>query len=852
MKKYDQLITTRYNIYNSLFLNLPFRHVYQTGTLLPLLQQACEQGFDKNKDPVTIIDKFFKEYVPGASSDDKHDLLFNFIQYLERQVVLFDSIEDATFSELNDLEGSGSVSALLMRAKTESKQDILKQKLEDFSVRLVLTAHPTQFYPNSVLAIINDLGRNISEDKLQSINALLHQLGKTAIINREKPTPYEEASSLCLYIEHVFYEVIPKIILQFMEGLEMNIDEWSNHGLLKIGFWPGGDRDGNPFVTSDTTLQVAKRLKQTALQCYHQDLLVLKRRLTFSGVSDLIAKVERKIYCMAYAVPCKEPYQHSEALLADLYEAKSILVNQHEGLFLDKLDAFILKVKIFGFHLGSMDIRQNSSKHTQLWDTIFSSSMPGSDFKRYRKLTEREKIKAVLSYKGKIHPSQLTDSFEQDLVKTFSAIATVQKQNGVEGCHRYAISNCASALDVIHVFALAKRLIAANKKLQLDIVPLFETIEDLQQAPQVMEMLYAQAEYKKHLESRGSQQTIMLGFSDGTKDGGYLRANWSIYRAKETLTEVSRKHGFSTIFFDGRGGPPGRGGGNTHNFYASLGDTIDSKEVQITIQGQTISANFGQHDSCRYNLEQLVSAGVTNDVFDQKEHLQLDDIALLDELADEAYQSYLVLKDHPQFVPYLEKITPLSFFSEANVGSRPVKRGKGSQLEFEDLRAIPFVGSWALMKQNVPGFYGVGTALKKLKKAGKLKALQQLHKDSLFFRTLLSNSMMALTKSFFPATAYLKKDKEFAEFWKLLYKEFNLSREMILEVSQLGELMASNAVKRDSIKLREKIVLPLVTIQQFALQHLREGVDDKQLEKTYKNLVLRCMFGIINAGRNSA
>jgi phosphoenolpyruvate carboxylase len=344
----------------------------------------------------------------------------------------------------------------------------------------------------------------------------------------------------------------------------------------------------------------------------------------------------------------------------------------------------------------------------------------------------------------------------------------------------------------------------------------------------------------------------MLGFSDGTKDGGYLRANWSIYRAKENLTRITREQGFTAVFFDGRGGPPARGGGNTHDFYASLGDTIEDKEVQITIQGQTISSNFGKPVSCGYNLEQLLSAGIENDVFRNLSSLTEKEKSLLDALADEGHKAYLDLKKHPKFVPYLEKITPLSFFGDSNIGSRPVKRSSGS-LKFEDLRAIPFVGSWAQMKQNIPGFYGVGTAIRELKKQGKIRELKTLFKESLFFRTLLSNSMMSLTKSYYPATAYLAKDKDFGEFWKKMFNEFKLSTAMILEVSELNELMENTPVNRDSVKLRERIVLPLITIQQFALQQLREmGATDKAMDQQLRTLIVRCMFGIINAARNSA
>ena len=851
--QFNETVSTRYHMYNSLFLNLPYSGIYRTGTLLPLLLQSCEIGYELGKDPKTIIKKFFADYTPKASKEEQFDLLFGFIQYIERQVVLFDSVEDAAFDEINELKGKGTVAELLLRTEAEGATDELKKKLEEFSVRVVLTAHPTQFYPGNVLAIINDLEEVIRENRLEHINLLLRQLGKTAFINKEKLTPYDEAVSLCWFLENVFYTSIPAIVNKLRIGLNIPLDEWKNFDLIKIGFWPGGDRDGNPFVTHEITLKVAQHLQQTLLKCYHRDIRFLKRRLTFKGVDHIIARAERKVYPIAFS-GYGEIYNHPDELLEDLMEAREVLIRDHKGLFLNLLEAFIMKVKFFGFYFASMDIRQDSRKHGYAWEAILETLKPkNKKLHDFENLSDQEKIDTLLSLKFK--PTSLTfeDSFVNELIGSISVIGQIQEQNGEEGCHRYIISNCQSALDVIRVYQLANLIIGQNSKLPLDIVPLFETIEDLSNAGAIMEALYKIPTYREHLKRRGSKQTIMLGFSDGTKDGGYLRANWSIYQAKENLTRITRDEGFTAVFFDGRGGPPARGGGNTHDFYASLGDTIEDKEVQITIQGQTISSNFGKPVSCAYNLEQLLSAGVENAVFhNHKNQLKQDDIQLLNALAKEGHKAYLDLKQHPKFVAYLEKITPLSFFGDINIGSRPAKRNQGS-LKFEDLRAIPFVASWAQMKQNIPGFYGVGTALKELKKKGKLPKLKILFKESLFFRTLLSNSMMSLTKTYYPATAYLAKDKEFSSLWKKMYAEYKLSSEMILEVSGLSELMENNPMNRDSVKLRERIVLPLITIQQFALQQLRtlEKAEEKN-EKVYRKLVLRCMFGIINAARNSA
>jgi phosphoenolpyruvate carboxylase len=842
---FDQIVSTRYHIYNSLFLNLPFNDIYRTGTLLPFVQQYAEEGFDDGKDPQDIITKFFNDFAPDATREEQFKLLFNFIQYTERQVVLFDSVEDAAFDRVNDIKGKGTVSALLLRASSSERRKKLLEKLNNFSVRVVLTAHPTQFYPGNVLAISNDLETAIRKDDLPVINQLLQQLGKTAIINREKPTPFDEAVSLCWYLENVFYNAVPPIVTDLMQHFQLNAEEWANFTLFRIGFWPGGDRDGNPFVTYDITLQVAARLKETILKCYHRDLRMLRRRLTFRGVDQLVIEVERKVYSAIY-YPGKG-YKHAEELLKDLQKIRMVLVEEHSSLFLEVLDSFIVKVKLFGFYFASMDIRQDSRKHEQAWN-VFLAKQKVKDFE---KLSEDKQIDALLKLDFKLNTLTIKDPFVRELINSVYTIETIQEQNGVEGCHRYIISNCRSALDVVKVFQLA-RLARSKKRMALDIIPLFESIDDLARASDVMKKLYELPAYKKHLSLRNNKQTIMLGFSDGTKDGGYLRANWSIFRAKEDLTRISREYGITVVFFDGRGGPPARGGGNTHDFYASLGSSIEDHEVQLTVQGQTISSNFGQIISCRYNLEQLLSAGIEQHVFgEESQDLTTKDKALIDTLAEAGYTAYLELKHHPKFVPYLEKMTPLPFFGESNIGSRPVKRNASDALKFEDLRAIPFVGAWAQMKQNIPGFYGVGSALEEMNKREEFTNVQDLYSRSLFFRTLLANSMMSLTKTYYPATHYLERDREFGKFWKLMFKEYQLSREQILRVTGQDELMKTNPVNRDSIKLRERIVMPLIAIQQFALQRLRNK-EDKKFTREYQKLVLRCMFGIINAARNSA
>jgi phosphoenolpyruvate carboxylase len=310
------------------------------------------------------------------------------------------------------------------------------------------------------------------------------------------------------------------------------------------------------------------------------------------------------------------------------------------------------------------------------------------------------------------------------------------------------------------------------------------------------------------------------------------------------------------MFFDGRGGPPARGGGKTHKFYASMGSDIANKEIQLTVQGQTVSSNFGTTDAAQFNIEQLIHAGIGNDIFsDGKSTFNEQEKMLLQQLADESFESYKSLKEDPHFLNYLVHVSPLRFYAETNIGSRPTKRGANSKLSLQDLRAIPFVGAWSQLKQNVTGYYGVGTAIKKMEELGMLQDLKALYNRSAFFRTLIDNCEMAMKKCFFPLTSYLSDHPTYGELWRKIEAEFELTRKYILMMSGKTELMADYPIEQISIQTRERIVLPITTIQQYAISKVREMEEhniQSPLRNSYEKLVMRCSFGIINAGRNSA
>ncbi len=850
LERFEQHVLSKYQIYNSIFMTLPFDSISNTGVLLPLFQSVCEKGFAKDKNPTEIVDEFFKKYQEHRGPKRQINLLFRFIQYIERQVVLFDAIEDAAFTQINNMDGHGTLRQVKEEAEAKNKTEELREYLQRFKVRPVLTAHPTQFYPGSVLGIITDLAKAIEENRLDEIKLLLAQLGKTPFFKKQKPTPYNEAVSLIWYLENVFYHS-SSAIYSYIQGNIFGEIPLENR-ILNLGFWPGGDRDGNPFVTTEITLKVANRLRKTVLKNYFRDLRNLRRRITFEGVVGISSELESRLYDNAYSEG-DEVTISSEEILNTLINIREILIEQHQSLFVDRVNDLIYKVRLFGTHFATLDIRQDSRVHTTAIRGI-AEAYPNLFQADYPNMSDAEKIEFLSNLSGTVDPSSLDSEISKKTIESIYAMKTIQKTNGEEGCHRYIISNNGSVVNVLEAFAMIR--LCDWKTPTVDVIPLFETVDDLQVAADVMETLYSNKSYSEHLSRRGNRQSIMLGFSDGTKDGGYLMANWSIFTAKERLTEMSRKYGVSVIFFDGRGGPPARGGGKTHQFYASLGNTIEHEEVQLTIQGQTISSNFGTPESCQYNLEQLLSSGIQNAVFsDEDSGLSPEDRNTMDRLAELSYEAYKDFKSHPKFLPYLEQMSTLKYYAKTNIGSRPSKRGKSSELVFSELRAIPFVGSWSQLKQNVPGFFGVGIAMEQFEKAGEFDKIQSLYENSSFFRTLLENSMMSLTKSFFGLTAYMKEDPEFGEFWTLIHEEYQRTLAILLKLTGYTELMEDSLAMKASIDIREKIVLPLLTIQQYALREIhrlkKEGSDPKLIE-TFEKMVTRSLFGNINASRNSA
>ncbi|WP_312137727.1 phosphoenolpyruvate carboxylase [Sphingobacterium sp.] len=845
-------VLTRFDLYKSLFLTLPFQRVKHTGTILPFFTTHCEKGVEEKLTPEAIIDSFFGQYEQYVQEDDRLDLLFRIVQYIERQVVLFDAVEDSAFKAVGKSDETAGLDSVfrLAQSNPETKKQVI-QRLKDMSVRLVLTAHPTQFYPGPVLSIINDLIELLKLNDIPNIHLLLQQLGKTPFINKLKPTPVDEAISLAWYLENVFYRVASEIQSKIDDELEISSAETSQ--IVELGFWPGGDRDGNPNVTWESTKRVATLLRTILFRCYYRDFRIVKRRITFRGVETYLDALQELLYENSFN-PKENPEDITDEILFNLKEVKRVLLETHDGLFVEIVEDLIRKVQTFGCFFTTLDIRQDSSvlRETFNWLLTQYPKETGIDIKEIGD-DEDAKEQAIAFTEKDLAIADVPAPLVEDTLKVIRLIKQIQESGSERAVQRFIISNCQQASDILGLMQLFLWQGWSKKDLTMDFVPLFETVDDLSRAADVMRSLYSNKAYAAHLKKRGNKQTIMLGFSDSTKDGGYLMANWSIYRAKIELTAISREFDVDLVFFDGRGGPPARGGGKTQRFYASMGKEIENNHIQLTIQGQTISSQYGSLDTAKYNIEQLLHAGIVSDLRQKEgDTLTAKQKKVIDQMAAESHKKFLSLRKHPKFLKYLETLSPLKSLASINISSRPVKRNSDKELRLEDLRAISFVTAWSQLKQNIPGFYGVGTALQWAEDNNMWSYVKNLYETSGMFNTIIDNCMMSMTKSNFNITSYMQDDPEFGEFWRMLKDEFDRTKEYLLKLTGMTELMENYPVEKASICEREKIILPLLIIQHYAIRKLESNkLDDKKAD-VYRKLIGRTIYGVVNAGRNLA
>ncbi len=873
--QYEEAVALKYQVYSALFRTLPFADMQSMDADVLTFQEYCRNATTKGLAPDAIVNGFFANVLHNQDFKFKIRILVLILQFLERQVVLLDALEDAAFPETHDLRGSGSLTHYLKQVTTQHKLDQSYQSIKDYRARIVLTAHPTQFYPLQVLEVIEDLAAATKMNDLNKISKLLLQLGKTSFKNSTRPTPVDEAEVHLYYLERIFYPVIKKMQCRLNEAYAR---QWAGKEgmptLIELGFWPGGDRDGNASVTSESTMTVAKKLHLSILKIYVDEVERLKRRLTFPNMWPMLDKIKLRLNLTIHPEALNvddlvTPYQVVDELMDDLGHLKYVLAQQHNSLFGEKIDDLMTAVRTFGFYFASLDIRQNSHVHTEVLQEILTYLVDHNlvdetireKCLQYRLLSAKDKMEVILHclQEGAYRLDDVMvvqNSMMADVIGSLRAIADIQCENGYKGLHRYIISHAQAAYNVMEVLLLAKFAGISADNFKVDVIPLFESIADLNNSTIIMKELYELPLYRRHLNRQMRSQVVMLGFSDGIKDGGYLMANWSILQCKLNLYKLSKHQNISIMFFDGRGGTPARGGGNIHKYYRAMNQIIDQQQVQVTIQGQTISSDFGTKYSAGYNIEQLLTAGLyhplhslseASDIFSEEEG------HLFDKLSQSSYDAYQKLKEHPLFISYMQTITPINFYGELNNASRPPRRTSGDALQLNDLRAIPYIGAWSQIKQIAPVYFGIGTAIKSLIDQGQESSLKELYHNSLYFRTLLQNAMQSLLRTNFSITEYLRHDPVFNELWKILYDETTLSMTMLMRISDQTELLENDPVTQRSIMIRESIVIPLSIIQQYALIELRKctGGQDSPEVSAYKKLILKSLAANTNASRNS-
>ena len=394
LAEFKKSVQNKFNVYNSLFLNLPYENIENVGMLIPLLLNQSEKGLSDGLNPKEILENFFENFVEIKSEKEQIDFMFRIIQYVERQVVLYDSVEDAAFPKLHKHSSSLSLKDYFQLVEKNKSWDTIWDKLSTFSARIVLTAHPTQFYTPAVLDIITNLRTLILEDKIDEIDVGLQQLGLTSLINAKKPTPLDEAKNIIYTLRHVYYDAIGDMYA-YIKG-STGSKNFENHDIVKLGFWPGGDRDGNPFVTADITRDVMNELRLTLMKCYYNDLKGLVHKLTFKDVQEPLQKLRGNLYTAMFDSSKDIGY---EDLIVPLEEIQSILIEKYQSLYLKDLEKFIDKVKIFKVHFATIDIRQDHSMHTKVMVEVLKKILLRIyfNYKPYRLKMEKKDVIDTLS-----------------------------------------------------------------------------------------------------------------------------------------------------------------------------------------------------------------------------------------------------------------------------------------------------------------------------------------------------------------------------------------------------------------------------------------------------------------------
>ncbi len=786
--------------------------------------------------------------------------------------------------------------------------DQVEKALEDLSLELVITAHPTEATRRTMLRVHQRIAKLLKQwefsytryDKKviqEMIENEITILWQTAEIREKKPSVMKEVSNGLYFFDKVLFNILP-VLHQDLEDL---LKEKYNHdfhvpAFLRFGSWIGGDRDGNPNVKAKTTYKTLKEHRKLVLEKYIESIDKLKEKLSqstkkvtvsealvesiandqkelqFNGwhKSDEVYRVKLGLILRRLKLTAKDQdggYRDAHALRDDLLLIQESLDYHHPNGHPIKLLRHVLRqVQIFGFHLATLDIRNHSGEHENTLAEILRQVGIADD---YKALDEEEKLATLIKVLEDPRPLiSIYDEFSessQEMIETFRTIKEAKDTFGERAIEVYLISMTQSVSDILEVLVLAKevglyRVYPDGKvRSRLHVAPLLETIDDLKFGPKMIKHLFDIPLYRKHLEARGDLQEIMLGYSDSSKDGGNLTANWELYKTQDEIHSIASSYGVKLKYFHGRGGSLGRGGGPLYSSLLSQPPITLGDGVKITEQGEVLSSRYLLPDIAYRSLEQATSvlltsiAGITltEKHADMPSEEARKTMAYISEAALKKYQD-LVFGDQ-DFLKYFNQGTPLNELGALNIGSRPMKR-KGSD-RFEDLRAIPWVFAWTQSRQLLPAWYAAGTGLKAyLDETNNLTLLQEMYQHWPFFQATINNLQMALTKADLEiADAYtdMIEDQTMAvRIFDQIRDEHALTKEVVLKIAQQDDLMDHQPNIKESVRLRNPLVDPLNLIQVQLINQLR-SLDDNDESTPLLEEVLLTINGIAAGLRNT-
>ena len=755
----------------------------------------------------------------------------------------------------------------------------VQQQLDNTVVTAVLTAHPTEVQRQTVLsfnrrirALLPQRERCTNPDALaqlrREIDTVLLGLWQTSETRRHKLSVNDEINNGVSIFPMSFFEALPKLYRTMERDFQTAYPGVRVPNILKIGGWIGGDRDGNPFVSAETLRFAFRRHADAVFRFYRGELDKLYRELPLSirrvkvnddvmalaalspdeeiarteepyrrAIAYIMARAMGKARSLGLGMGCKfgflEPYATVEEFLNDLKKLqRSLHENGSQLLAEGRLSDIIRSVSVFGFHMMPLDLRQHAGKHADVVAELFQHA----GLEDYNSLNEEQKQAALLrelSHQRPLYSPFITysDHTRHELA-IFNEARKIKDEFGEDAVTQSIISNCEQPSDLLALALLLKEsglLVVENGKphSRINIVPLFETIEALENACPVMETMFRLDWYDALLESRGNIQEIMLGYSDSNKDGGYVTSSWCLYQAELGLVELFKKYDVRMRLFHGRGGSVGRGGGPSYQAILAQPAGSVAGQIRITEQGEVITAKYADPGNAQRNLETLVAATLEASILPDKKD---PDAKLMQDLSDVSFKYYRELITHPDFIDYFLQTSPIQEIATLNLGSRPASRKTLARIQ--DLRAIPWVFSWMQNRLMLPAWYGFGSAVETLCEGNPdtLTALREHAQSNPFFQAMLSNMEQVMAKTDITLAenyAGLSESPDKAKvIFGMIKEEYQRSRKALLDLLQTEELLRDNRSLARSLALRIPYLNALNGLQVAMLKRLRKEPDN--------------------------